>query len=628
LIGRITCDAALAAAPVDADARLFLCPDLDFVNTLCCGLEIAFSFFLLAVIRAFRIRAQRLAAGNVTASRVQAQRYSVRLQGLPASATPLSIKAHIEGALGHWVNVRTAKLRAQAARRRGSELAFRLTAEADGLDALRASGGLLVHDACSVLQYGALLRAKMHLVPFEKRIDRARHALAKVRLLLGATTTLSYSKFTLTPPRPPAPQAKACLLRASMRNAPHPAGRLSYAVHSAQRSLDRALRRHDIRRAALAERSFSLAPCGAFVTFEREEGAAVCMQALRGGLPYLLQPCYLRYPLAGPPAAALASAEAEEEESRASFARVSMGSYDSELEEEGPVEPESGKPGTIRRRPSGWDKGEAKRENLREEAIAAYASREGTHDSRRLRAFAAPHPQDATFDNLPSDLTNLPAASAWGTLLRRVVARALLAGITAVSVSGVVLLHSLKTDVTGTAASLLGLNKTTGVDWKEKLTAEQVRQLAQYTGAEQALGMSVSIALVTFNSVITTVVGRVAQFERHPTFTRRETIKLFLLTFFVTANLGLVPLLVGAAIVHPQDSFGCWMGPVETCLESDALVCCLTGPKGFFVSHLHRHPARTARVDVAPPLRALPSHSCCRTRTSRHRRCPPLPSSR
>lgn len=141
---------------------------------------------MLVLIRAFRIRAQRLAAREVPASRVQAERYSVRLQGLPASATPLSIKAHVEAALGHWVDMRAAALRAKAGRCRGTVLAERLTAEAEGLETLRCSGGLLVHDACSVLRYGALLRAKMHLVPFEKRVDRARHALAKVGHLARA----------------------------------------------------------------------------------------------------------------------------------------------------------------------------------------------------------------------------------------------------------------------------------------------------------------------------------------------------------------------------------------------------------------------------------------------------------
>lgn len=378
-----------------------------------------------------------------------------------------------------------------------------------------------------------------------------------------------------------------------------PHARLSSAVDSAQQSLDLALRRHDARRAVLADRSFSLAPCGAFVTFERQEGAAACLQALRGGLPYLFQPCYLRYPLEGPPAAALRSAEAGEEESQALFARTSVGAHG--WEDGVLMAAEAGEPDEVSRRPSGWDVAEAERERLRDEAVAAYASRDDTRDSRRLRAFAAPHPQDAAFENLPSDLTNLPAAAAWGTLLRRVVARALLTIITAISVGGVVMLHSLKTDVTRTAAALLGLNRTAGVAiGMENLTAEQIRQLAQYTGAEQALGLASSIALVTFNNVITTVVGRVAQFERHPTFTRRETIKLSLLTFFVTANLGLVPLLAGAAIVHPTDSIGCWADSVEACLASDAIVCCITGPKGFFVSCRHPHEALHAACRRRP----------------------------
>jgi hypothetical protein len=206
LVGRLACEDVTSAA---APAAPLPCPDLRFVNTLTCGLEICFSFFIIVLIRAFRIRAQRLAAGEVPASRVQAQRYSVRLQGLPASATPLSIKAHVEAALGQWVNARAAALRAKAGRRRGTVLAARLMAEAEGLDELRASGGLLVHDACSVLRYGALLRAKMHLVPFEKRIDRARHALAKVgctiscRAPIGAHTARRRLLFTQpTTPNP------------------------------------------------------------------------------------------------------------------------------------------------------------------------------------------------------------------------------------------------------------------------------------------------------------------------------------------------------------------------------------------------------------------------------------------
>ena len=400
-----------------------------------------------------------------------------------------------------------------------------------------------MHDACLVLQYGQLFRAKKELAPFEKRLDRARHTLAKAKAGLLRATSRATS-------------------RASSKLDP----RVAAAVHTAERNAQRALQRYEQRRAALGLfREYALAPCGAFVTFEREEGAAACLEALRGGLPYLFQPPFLRYPLEGVPEPALECALAETEiaEEAARLARNLSTSPNSSTDSLPRLPRADRHQSSPQRRPrnaspgaspdSSRDKGarlKNKLDLLRAAAAAAYSARDATLPALRLRAYRAPHPQDTAFDNLPSDLSNLPwAAAAWGTVFRRLLARLLLLAITATAVSAVVMLHSLKTDVTEATATLLGVNRTGGVSALNSLTAEQAAELARSISAEQGLGLAVSVALVTFNNLITALVGRIARFERHPTFTRREKIKLLLLAFSVTCNLGLVPILVGAGIV-------------------------------------------------------------------------------
>ena len=63
---------------------------------------------------------------------------------------------------------------------------------------------------------------------------------------------------------------------------------------------------------------------GAFVTFQHQPGRRAMLELCRGGLPWLLQPAYVRYPARGPPAAAVAAARAvltpEEEDDDAAIA--------------------------------------------------------------------------------------------------------------------------------------------------------------------------------------------------------------------------------------------------------------------------------------------------------------------
>jgi len=108
IAGRLSCDgdAPLVATSTSADPESLHCEQLRLINTITCGLEIAFSFFLLLALRSFKSRARRLADGGRADLRVQAQNYTVRLQGLPPAATPLAIKAHVEASLSLWAETK------------------------------------------------------------------------------------------------------------------------------------------------------------------------------------------------------------------------------------------------------------------------------------------------------------------------------------------------------------------------------------------------------------------------------------------------------------------------------------------------------------------------------------------
>ena len=89
-----------------------------------------------------------------------------------------------------------------------------------------------------------------------------------------------------------------------------------------ERSRTKTLRLHT----RLAQHNFekALDVVGAFVTFQHQPGRRAMLELCRGGLPWLLQPAYVRYPARGPPAAAVAAARAvltpEEEDDDAAIA--------------------------------------------------------------------------------------------------------------------------------------------------------------------------------------------------------------------------------------------------------------------------------------------------------------------
>ena len=177
---------------------------------------------------------------------------------------------------------------------------------------------------------------------------------------------------------------------------------------------------------------------------------------------------------------------------------------------------------------------------------------------RRLRAYPATQPRDVLYANLPYRILALNCRG-FNTFLRRFIAKMLLAAFMAISFSAILIVNSLKSDLT--ASSDGGPSMLSAFNIPSSMVAL----------VEGVLPTVASLFVVVVNQAIIFLVGALGKFERHPTLSGMHKSKLLTILIAVAFNTGFLPLIVSMApppawtVEHAADCmcesyFCCWFG--------------------------------------------------------------------
>lgn len=383
------------------------------INLLVPILEVINAGLLLLGIRRFRKCAVEFNRAHLDAN-VLTEEYSVQLHGLPprlSECKPQLVQAHLQTMLRAWSERQIEKLE--------HRIASHAPKQADVVEAMP--------ELSAAERHAAVVAAAAHSAA-ERRLAKLRD-LQRVQWwrVWDVTLIVNCSKLLHNADRQAPLEKKAVLIhrmlerlkelraerpdevpderpdeRRNERRKRAASKRIAKLEGSLKRTAASLLR---VRR-RIATKGFAQTQevCGAFVTFEHQAAAVAVARILRGGLSWLRQPNYVRYPSAGPPAEAVAAVE-----------------------------------------------NHAAGEALEAAMVLQPAARlEGL---RRLRAYPAPHPADVLHPNLPYRLRSLPNRRSWSTLGRRILGFLGILAALMLSVLGILVVTTYKNQAIASGTS-------------------------------------------------------------------------------------------------------------------------------------------------------------------------------